>query len=107
MLNSSAIDCPQSSFAVRAEQELASFHHAVAELYGSEEANRAAADWLSAFESTPGQPDTFSWTRITQSASSRLASRLATRPAGTFSRIRQLVKKQTGHAPSFCSCGAR
>lgn len=104
-LSSSALDCPQSSFALRAEQELASFHHAVAALYGSEEANRAAADWLSAFESAPSQPDSLSWRRITQAASSRLASRLSERPSGALGRIRQLVKKHAGHTP--CLCGAR
>jgi len=105
MLNSSTLDCPQSPFAVRAEQELASFHHAVAELYGPEEAERAAADWLTAFESTPATSDALPWRRITQTASSRLASRLVVPPAGALGRIRQLVKKHAGHAP--CFCGAR
>jgi|GEM_PF-4709540 hypothetical protein len=102
MQNSSTIVLPQSSFAVRAEQELASFHRAVAELYGSAEADRAAEDWLRAFESTSGKSDEHSFRRIAQAASTRLASRLAA-PRNTLGRIRKLISARAGHTPCFCS----
>lgn len=105
MQNSSTLTLPQSPFTVRAEQELAAFHRAVAELYGPQEAARAADDWLRAFESTSGKSDQFSWRSVAQAASSRLATRLATRsPLG---RIRQLLHRRNGHTPCLCSCGAK
>jgi hypothetical protein len=107
MENSSAVVVPQSPFAARAEQELASFHRAVAELYGPQEAARAAEDWLRAFESTRGKSEELSFRRIAQSASSRLASRLAARGTGPLGRIRKLIGTRAGHTPCFCSCGAK
>lgn len=105
MQNSSTIDLSQSPFTVRAEQELAAFHHAVAELYGPQEAARAAEDWLRTFESTSGKADQFSWRSVALTASSRLARRLAVRsPLG---RIRQLMHRRAGQSPCFCSCGAK
>lgn len=102
-----AVHAPRdkSSLAQRAEDELAAFHRAVSELYGSEEATLAAADWLRAFEAVPAKAESFPWNSITVTAASRLAERKA--PRGPLGRIRQLIGKRAGHSPCFCSCNAK
>jgi hypothetical protein len=97
------------SFTQRAEHELASFHRAVTELYGPQEAARAAEDWLRAFESSSSTtPAGVSWNRIAQSAASRLASRLGSRrKLAPFQRMRQFVRNRANHSPCFSCCGAK
>lgn len=101
MQNSLTTDPLQLSVTERAEQELASFHRAVTELYGPAEADRAAEDWLSAFESARGVSASLSWHRISQAAASRLASRRAAGQPGPIGRMRQMLKR-SGHTPCFC-----
>ncbi|HWT65316.1 MAG TPA: hypothetical protein VN151_04325 [Terracidiphilus sp.] len=106
MQNVLTLEPSKLAFIERAEHELSAFHHAVAELYGSAEADRAAADWIEAFQSTPRSADApLQWRRIAQSASSRLASRRAAQKPGPLGRIRQLMQKH--HTPCFCSCGLK
>lgn len=97
----------QLEFTQRAEQELASFHRAVSELYGPAEAALAAEDWLRAFESTRTSAATLSWHRVSQQAAARLASRLAAGKPGPLGRIRQFMQKRGAHTPCFCSCGPK
>ena len=105
MQNVLTADHRKLAFIERAEHELSAFHHAVAELYGSAEADRAAADWLEAFQSSPRDAGPHSWRRIAQTASSRLASRRAAEKPGPLGRIRQLMQKP--HSPCFCSCNLK
>lgn len=102
MQTSLTIDPRKLAFMERAEHELASFHQAVAELYGSAEADRAAEDWLSAFESARGASASLAWHRISQTAASRLASRRAADQPGPIGRMRQMLRR-TAHTPCFCS----
>jgi hypothetical protein len=105
MQNTLTLDSRKLAFMERAEHELAAFHRAVAELYGSAEAERAAADWLEAFQSTP-RAESFPWRRVSQTAASRLASRRSSgNKPGPLGRIRQLMQKP--HTPCFCSCGLK
>jgi hypothetical protein len=62
----------------RAERELASFIGAVTELYGSEEAELAAEDWLDEAQSMDSPPVSTgqNWHAVTIAASARLANRL-------------------------------
>ena len=65
MQNVLTLEPSKLAFIERAEHELSAFHHAVAELYGSAEADRAAADWIEAFQSTPRSADApLQWRRI-------------------------------------------
>ncbi len=105
MHNSSTLDSSKLAFIERAEHELAAFHRAVAELYGSAEADLAAADWLEAFQSAPRAAGSLPWRHLAQTAASRLASRRAAEKPGPLGRIRQLMQKQ--HTPCFCSCGLK
>jgi hypothetical protein len=59
-----------------AEHELAAFFAAVTELFGSEQAELSAEEWLDEFLATETLPaSTCDWRLITFSASTRLASR--------------------------------
>ena len=60
-----------------AERELAAFARAVRELFGSEQARLATADWLEELESLnrPARPGVSDFRRITTVASARLADR--------------------------------
>ena len=60
-----------------AERELAAFARAVRELFGSEQARLATADWLEELESLnwPAKPGVSDFRRITTVASARLADR--------------------------------
>lgn len=107
MQNVLTLDSRKLAFIERAEHELAAFHHAVAELYGSAEADLAAADWLDVFQSTPRATDSLPWRSIAQTAASRLASRRSADKPGPLGRIRQLMQKRSGHTPCFCSCGLK
>jgi hypothetical protein len=59
-----------------AEHELSAFFGAVTELFGSEEAQLSAEDWLAEFAATKTFPaSTCDWRLITFKASTRLADR--------------------------------
>jgi hypothetical protein len=62
-----------------AERELASFIGAVKELFGPEQAQLSADDWLDEAElmSSQSRPTSRDWRAVTVEASARLASRLA------------------------------
>jgi hypothetical protein len=83
-------DCPD--IRPRAEQELAAFFRAVTELYGPEQADLAAADWLHEFAASDGLPaSTREWRRITVNAAARLASR----PKSAFTKTEsQTVRRK-------------
>jgi alkylhydroperoxidase/carboxymuconolactone decarboxylase family protein YurZ len=60
-----------------AEQELAAFFHAVKQLFGREQAELSAKDWLDALAEYDGLPaSTRDWRSITVKASTRLATRV-------------------------------
>jgi hypothetical protein len=61
-----------------AERELSAFFHAVTELFGRQQAELSAEDWLDEFTAINTLPaSTRELRRITTKASTRLASRLA------------------------------
>jgi hypothetical protein len=60
-----------------AEQELAAFFRAVTELFGSEQAELSAEEWLHELEVTDGLPaSSREWRRITIKVAKRLAGRV-------------------------------
>jgi hypothetical protein len=61
-----------------AERELSAFIRAVTAMYGQEQAQRAAADWLDESESLDSPPRSSSrdWRAVTVAASARLANRI-------------------------------
>lgn len=65
-----------------AERELSAFFAAVETLFGPEQANISAEDWIDATEQLlgPNQPTNRDWRAVTIAASSRLAYRLAVTP---------------------------
>jgi hypothetical protein len=66
-----------SEFATMAERELAAFFRAVTRLFGSEQAQLAAHDWLRELDQSDNLPGSASeWRRITAKASTRLAGRI-------------------------------
>jgi hypothetical protein len=68
-------DC--EDFLRAAEQELSAFFKAVTELFGCEQAELSAEDWLHELEESPGLPASpREWRFLTASVSRRLASRL-------------------------------
>jgi len=67
--------CPD--LATMAERELSAFFNAVTRLFGSEQAERSAEDWLQELIEIDALPaSTREWRLITAKASTRLASRL-------------------------------
>jgi hypothetical protein len=64
-----------------AERELSAFIRAVTELFGREEAELSAEDWLDESELMDSPPASTSrnWRAVTIAASARLANRLASR----------------------------
>jgi putative NADH-flavin reductase len=61
-----------------AERELSAFFNAVTQLFGSEQAELSAKDWLQELIVVEGLPaSTREWRLITAKASTRLASRLS------------------------------
>jgi hypothetical protein len=62
----------------KAERELAAFLGAVTELFGSEQADLSAEDWLDESELVDSAPRSASrqWRAVTVAASARLANRL-------------------------------
>ena len=60
-----------------AERELSAFFRAVTKLFGSEQAEMSAEDWLIELSESDGLPSSIrEWRGITAKASSRLASRV-------------------------------
>jgi hypothetical protein len=74
--------CPD--LATMAERELSAFFHAITQLFGSEQAELSAEDWLHELiqiDDLPGS--TREWQLITVKVSSRLASRVSTSSLAT------------------------
>jgi hypothetical protein len=68
-----------ADFMAMAERELSAFFNAVAQLFGSVQAEISAEDWLRELIEIDGLPaSTHEWRLITAKASTRLASRLTT-----------------------------
>src|ERR1700676_1333014 len=64
-------------FATMAEREFSAFFRAVTKLFGSEQAEGSAEDWLIELSESAGLPSSIQeWHAITAKASSRLASRV-------------------------------
>ena len=64
-------------FATMAERELSAFFRAVTKLFGSEQAETSAEDWLIELSESGGLPSSIrEWRAITAKASNRLASRV-------------------------------
>ena len=62
-----------------AERELSAFFTAVTELYGPEQAEASAEDWLRELMASDGLPtSTREWRTLTIAAAARLASRVTT-----------------------------
>ena len=74
--------CPD--FATMAERELSAFFNAITQLFGSEQAELSAEDWLQELIKADGLPaSTREWRLLTAKASSRLASRVSASPLST------------------------
>ena len=79
-------DCTDVSKA--AGRELTAFFRAVTELFGFEQAELAAADWLRELEEMDRLPDSIrAWQWITVKASIRLANRLNPSTVSTESQV--------------------
>ena len=62
-----------------AEREFSAFFHAVTELYGPEQAEASAEDWLRELMASHGLPaSTREWRTLSIAAAAQLASRLTT-----------------------------
>jgi hypothetical protein len=71
-------DHPCPDLTLMAERELSAFFNAVTQLFGSEQAELSAKDWLRELIVVDGLPvSTREWRLITAKASTRLASRLS------------------------------
>jgi hypothetical protein len=73
--NNSNLGC--ADFITMAERELSAFFRAVTELFGSEQADLSAEDWLQELAEIDALPaSTPEWRLITAKVSTRLASRV-------------------------------
>jgi hypothetical protein len=71
-------DHPCPDLTLMAERELSAFFNAVTQLFGSEQAELSAKDWLRELIVVDGLPaSTREWRLITAKASTRLASRVS------------------------------
>ena len=71
-------DHPCPDLTLMAERELSAFLNAVTQLFGSEQAELSAKDWLRELIVVDGLPaSTQEWRLITAKASTRLASRVS------------------------------
>jgi len=71
-------DHPCPDLTMMAELELSAFFNAVTQLFGSDQAELSAQDWLQELIVVDGLPaSTREWRLITAKASTRLASRLS------------------------------
>ncbi len=81
-------DPPCPDLMTMAERELSAFFTAVTQLFGAEQAELSAEDWLHALIEIEGLPDsTHEWRLITAKASSRLPSRLNASTLSTESQV--------------------
>ena len=75
LLNNSSSPCPDVM--TMAERELSAFFKAITRLFGSEQAELSAEDWLHELIEIDGLPaSTREWRLITAKVSTRLASRV-------------------------------
>jgi hypothetical protein len=75
-LNNSNLSC--TDFMNMAEQELSAFFNVVTGMFGSEQAEHSAEDWLHELEAVNCLPaSTREWRLITAKVASRLANRVA------------------------------
>jgi hypothetical protein len=73
--NNSNLGC--ADFITTAERELSAFSRAVTDLFGSEQAELSAEDWLQELIEMDGLPDSIrEWRSITAKVSTRLARRV-------------------------------
>ena len=73
--NNSTHPCPDLT--MMAERELSAFFNAIAQLFGSEQAELSAEDWLQELIEIDGLPvSTQEWRLITAKVSTRLANRV-------------------------------
>ncbi len=71
-------DHPCPDLTLMAERELSAFFNAVTQLFGSEQAELSAKDWLRELIVVDGLPaSTQEWRLITAKASTRLANRVS------------------------------
>jgi hypothetical protein len=77
-----------SDFMTMAERELSAFFNAVSQLFGSEQAERSAEDWLHELIEIDGLPTSDrEWRSVTAKVSSRLARRVTASALSTESQI--------------------
>ena len=76
-----------------AERELGAFLAAVTELFGADQARRAAEDWLDELELQETFPGDIDWRPITVAAAIRLAQRLHGNPMSIRECRRYLLKR--------------
>jgi hypothetical protein len=89
--NNSSPCCPD--LITMAERELSAFFNAVTQLFGSEQAEVAAEDWLHELIEIDGLPASArEWRSITAKASTRLASRVSASSLSTEPQIAQEEK---------------
>ena len=73
-----------SDLITMAERELSAFFNAVTQLFGSEQAQLSAEDWLHELIEIDGLPTSArEWRLITEKVSTRLASRVNASPLST------------------------
>jgi hypothetical protein len=81
-------DFPCADFMSGAERELSAFFNAVTQLFGSEQAELSAEDWLQELIEADGLPSSrCEWRSITAKVSTRLASRVSTSRLSTELQI--------------------
>jgi hypothetical protein len=84
--NNSNLPCPD--LMKMAERELAAFFSAVTQLFGPEQAELAAEDWLQELTKIDGLPaSTREWRLITAKVSTRLPSRVSASSLSTEPQI--------------------
>jgi alkylhydroperoxidase/carboxymuconolactone decarboxylase family protein YurZ len=85
-LNNSTPTCPD--LMTMAERELSAFFNAITQLFGSEQAELSAEDWLHELIEIDGLPaSTREWRLITAKVSTRLASRVSSSPLSTEAQM--------------------
>jgi alkylhydroperoxidase/carboxymuconolactone decarboxylase family protein YurZ len=81
-----------ADFMTMAERELSAFFRAVTELFGAEQAELSAGDWLDELIETDGLPaSTREWRSITAKVATRLANRLNVSSSSLLSTELQTV----------------
>jgi hypothetical protein len=81
-------DFPCADLMTGAEQELSAFFNAVTQLFGSEQAELSAENWLQELIEADGLPaSACEWRSITAKVSTRLANRVSTSRLSTELQI--------------------